>query len=174
MELDLSNKPKTQQEEILSNVQLKSIEKVCLERVFDRLCKLQEEVSSDDNSKEKKYLSEISKKANAKKMKKDVFNNKPYASTTKFGSFKVDKKFKEEDTKGNSLNSKISASSEEPRKRIGMKAIRKIIRQLEEEISPEEIQLMIWVNNFIKFNIKISINIIFNKINLKDNKYLNL
>lgn len=121
-----------------------------MERVFDRLCELQEELSSDDNSKEKKYLTEISKKASMKKMKKDVFTNKAYSSTTKFGSFKVDKKFKEEDPKGNSLNSKISANNEEPRKRIGMKAIRKIIRQLNEEISPEEIQLMIWVRKYIR------------------------
>jgi len=127
-------------------VQLKSIEKVCLDRVFDRLCQLQEELSSDDNSKEKKYLTEIAKKASMKKMKKDVFINTAYTSTTKFGGFKVDKKFKEDDQKGNSLNSKISSANvEEPRKRIGMKSIRKIIRQLNEEISPEEIQLMIWV-----------------------------
>lgn len=89
-------------------------------------------------------MTEISKKANTKKMKKDIFTNTGYVSQTK--GFKIDKKFKEDDPK----NSKISASKEEPRKRIGKKAIRKIIRLLNEEISPEEIQLMIWVRFYFR------------------------
>ena len=50
-----------------------------------------------------------------------------FKSTMKFG-IKIDKKFKEDNAKRNSLNSKTFANSEEPRKRIRMKSIRKIIR----------------------------------------------
>ena len=53
---------------------MKSIEKEYLDRVFNRLSELQEELSSEDNSKEKKYLTEISKYANMKKLKKNLFN----------------------------------------------------------------------------------------------------
>jgi len=131
------------QEEILSNVQLKSIEKECLDRVFNRLCFLQEEESSDDESKEKKYLTEIEKKASLKKMKMNVFTNTNYK--TKFGFKKVEKKFKEDESKNNSHTKNLPAI-EEPRKRIGVKSIRKIIRFLKQEISKEEMDLMIWVS----------------------------
>ena len=85
-------------------------------------------------------------------MKQDDFCNSAYKSTnsafakSNSGGFKVDKKFKEDEKKTNSLNTKISPNLnnvEEQKKRIGKKAIRKIIRLLNEEISPEEIQLMI-------------------------------
>ena len=46
----------TEQEKILSNIQLKSIEKECLDRVFNKLCKLQDEFSSDQDSIKKTYL----------------------------------------------------------------------------------------------------------------------
>jgi len=131
------------QEEILSKVQLKSIEKVSLDRVFDRLCSLQEEPSSDEDSKQKKYLTEIHKKASMKKMKMNTFNNSNYKSGILPPS-KPEKKFKEDEPKNN-CTIKIVPRIEEPKKKIGIKAIRKIIRFLKQEISVEEMDFMIWV-----------------------------
>lgn len=94
-------------------------------------------------------------------MGQDVFSNSTYRSTffgksKSEGGFKIDKKFKEDDKKVNSHISKnsVNNNTEEPKKRIGKKAIRKIIRQLNENISSEEMELMIWVI-FIKYNIRI-------------------
>lgn len=137
------------QEETLSKVQLKSIEKDCLDTVFNRLCSLQEEPSSDEDSKQKKYLTDIQKKAAMKKMKLNSFNNTNYKSTI-FSSTKPVKKFKEDEPKNNSAMIKNAPAVEEPKKKIGVKAIRKIIRFLKQEISMEEMDLMIWV--FICFN----------------------
>lgn len=145
--MDLTDKPKTMQEEILSKVQLKSIEKECLDRVFNRLCSLQEEPSSDEDSKQKKYLTEIQKKASLKKMKMNTFNNTNFKSRI-FPPSKADKKFKEDEPRNNSGLIKNAPVVEEPRKRIGVKAIRKIIRFLRQEISKEEMDLMIWVLDY--------------------------
>ncbi len=63
----------------------------------------------------------------------------------KFETLKSDKKFKEDEVKNNPI-SKNNSVKDEPKKKIGVKAIRKIIRFLNQEISPEEMDLMIWVN----------------------------
>src|SRR4051812_80188 len=62
------------QEEKLSKIQIKSIERDCLIRVFNLLADLQKEDSSDEESKKKKYLKEIEVRANEKKMKSPVNN----------------------------------------------------------------------------------------------------
>lgn len=80
-----------------------------------------------------------------KKMKSSVFINTAYKSSMNFGNFKSDKKYKEDDNKSTHNVIKVSGTTEDPKKKIGVKSIRKIIRQLNEKISPEEIQLMIWV-----------------------------
>ena len=122
------------------------------------MCSLQQEASSDEDSKQKKYLSEIQKKASVKKMKMNTFTNTGYKSPI-FPGIKIEKKFKEDEPKNNSALMKNAPIVEEPKKRIGIKAIRKIIRFLKQEISKEEVDLMIWVffilkNYFEKINIK--------------------
>jgi DnaJ-domain-containing protein 1 len=62
-------KVKRTNDELLQTIQIKSIEKESLDRVFDQLTILEQEVSSDDDSIEKQYLKNISEKANQKKMK---------------------------------------------------------------------------------------------------------
>ncbi len=62
-------KVKRTNDELLQTIQIKSIEKESLDRVFDQLTILEQEESSDDDSIEKQYLKNISEKANQKKMK---------------------------------------------------------------------------------------------------------
>ena len=133
----------TEQEKILSNIQLKSIEKECLDRVFNKLCKLQDEFSSDQDSIKKTYLNEIEKKASMKKMKLNLNLN-----SFKNKTLKKEKKYKEDDKKFNSLSSKNNLDEDEKKKKIGIKSIRKMLKILNQEISAEEIELMIWVNKY--------------------------
>jgi hypothetical protein len=137
------------QEEALSKVHLKSIEKECLDTVFNRLCSLEEQPSSDEDSNKKKYLSKIQKKVGMKRMKVNSFNNTNFKSTI-ISSINADKKFKEDEPKNNSPMIKNAPAVEEPKKKIGVKAIRKMIRFLKQEISKEEMDLMIWVFICIK------------------------
>lgn len=62
-------KIKRTNDELLQSIQIKSIEKESLDRVFDQLTILEQEESSDDDSVEKQYLKHINEKANQKKMK---------------------------------------------------------------------------------------------------------
>jgi hypothetical protein len=138
-------KPKMTQEDYLNSIQLKSIEKDCLDRVFKLLCELQEQPSSDDDNKQKKYLMEIEKRANQKKMKivkdnkdKDKDGNKGVKSSPKKKGYKEDE---------NMLNSQSNESNNSSKK-IGVKAIRKILKKLEQEVQKDEIQMMIWVKMY--------------------------
>jgi len=137
---DNKKSPKLTQEEILNQIQLKSIEKDCLDRVFKLLCELQDQPSSDDDNKQKKYLMDIEKRANQKKMKlvlnkdKNKFSGSPNSSPTK-----IEKRYKEDE---NNSNENIA---NEKSKRIGVKAVRKILKKLEQEVPKEEIDLMVWV-----------------------------
>ena len=150
-------------DERLQKVVIRSIEQDCLKRVFERLCVLEKEASSDEDSKTKKYKKLIEEKANEKKMKLEF---KPTASINLNESKKQKspKKYKEDDhspkkqipitnTKEDDELLKINLD-----KKIGIKSIRKVLRILDvENITKEEMQLMIWVNffkilNFIFFN----------------------
>jgi hypothetical protein len=135
---------KMTQEDYLNSIQLKSIEKDCLDRVFKLLCELQEQPSSDDDNKQKKYLMEIEKKANQKKMKiiKDKDKDKENTKNSKNSPIKNEKKrYKEDENNSNSQGNESNNSS----KKIGIKAVRKILKKLEQEVPKEEIQMMIWV-----------------------------
>ena len=57
------------EKENLAKIELKQSEKMRLEYVFNQLCELEQEKSSDDDSKSKKYLREINAKAKKKQMK---------------------------------------------------------------------------------------------------------
>jgi len=68
---DQVRKARHTHEDLLNAIQLKSIEKGCLDRVFKLLCELQDQPSSDDDNKQKKYLMEIEKS----KSKEDEISN---------------------------------------------------------------------------------------------------
>ena len=55
------------EEENLKKIDLQQSEKIRLNYVFNQLCELENEKSSDDDSKSKKYLREINEKAKKKK-----------------------------------------------------------------------------------------------------------
>ena len=142
-EVEEKKKLKMSQEDILNSIQLKSIEKDCLVRVFELLCELQEQPSSDDDNKQKRYLMEIEKRANQKKMK--IIKNTD--KNPKNSHVKVEKRYKEDDDIKNAAGN----TSENNNKKIGTKAIRKILKKLEQEVSKDEIQMMIWVNIYINY-----------------------
>lgn len=138
---DIKKKPKPTQEEILNAIQLKSIEKDCLDRVFKLLCELQDQPSSDDDNNQKKYLMEIEKKANQKKMKL-VIKDKPAGRTSTSSPIKKEKRYKEDE---NNKQSPGGSDKEETGKKVGVKAVRKILKKLEQEVPKEEMHMMIWV-----------------------------
>ena len=123
-----SNKKFTN-DEFLSTVEIKSIEKESLDRVFEQLTLLEKEESSDDDSQEKQYLKNIHEKAEKKKMKVDT--NKKVKKEEK----KIEVEEKEEQ-QHKFLNNKF-----------GKKALRKILRPLINQNMKDEIDLMIWEND---------------------------
>ena len=142
-EVEAKKKLKMSQEDILTSIQLKSIEKDCLDRVFKLFCELQEQPSSDDDNKQKRYLMEIEKRANQKKMK--IIKNKN--KNLKNSPVIEEKRYNEdEDIKNIGGN-----ESKNKNKKIGTKAVRKILKKLEQEVSKDEIQMMIWVNIYINY-----------------------
>ena len=62
-------KQKHTEEENLKKIELQQSEKIRLNFVFNQLCELENEKSSDDDSSSKKYLREINEKAKKKQMK---------------------------------------------------------------------------------------------------------
>jgi len=138
---EFNKKPKKTQEELLTAIQLKSIEKDCLDRVFKLLCELQDQPSSDDDNKQKKYLMEIEKRANQKKMKLAI-KDKTSSGSHNSSPIKKEKRYKEDE---NSKNSSNGNTVDESCKKVGVKAVRKILKRLEQEVPKEEMHMMIWV-----------------------------
>ena len=67
----MEEKPKKKsKKEKLDEIEIKNKEKLYFDSTFQYLCDLENELSSDNNSKEKIYQKNIEKKANEKKMKK--------------------------------------------------------------------------------------------------------
>jgi hypothetical protein len=130
----MKTKLKKTNDEYLSEIKIKSIEKDCLDKVFEQLCILEQEASSDDDSIEKKYLKLINEKANNKKMKLNLSPNK------KSPVRMIKKNYEEDQPQENQLNSFYS-------KKFGVKALRKILRVLTSENMKEEIKQMIWEND---------------------------
>ena len=66
------------EEENLDKINLQQNEKIRLNYVFNKLCELEAEKSSDDDSKAKKYIRDINDKAKKKQMKipKSKFKSK--------------------------------------------------------------------------------------------------
>lgn len=128
------------EDEELAKINIKSIEKDCLDRVFNYLCSMQNELSSDEDSKQKKYKREIEAKANEKKMKIETshFISKISQSTTK-----KSKKYEEDDKQSHQKKIEDEELSEK-KGRIGTKAIRKVLRTLCDHYMKEEMDMMIW------------------------------
>ena len=121
------------EEENLKKIELKQSEKIRLNYVFNQLCELENEKSSDDDSKSKKYLQQIQKKAKKKQMKIPKSN---YVSKLEKTNKKNYKNQKEEDYEQN--NKKSS------KRKFSKKALRKIIRKLCNEFAKDELENMIW------------------------------
>lgn len=146
-EADSKKKTNQSQDALINAIQLKSLEKDCLDRVFKMLCELQEQPSSDDDNSQKKYLMEIQKRANQKKMKlnlkiKSQIGNRNSSSSPP----KTEKKYKEDEIgkKGEAYN-----AIDDSAKKIGVKAVRKILKKLNQDVSKDEMQMMIWVKAFL-------------------------
>lgn len=135
---------KKTQEEKLNAIQLKSIERDCLDRVYKLLCELEDQPSSDDDNKQKKYLMEIEKKANQKKMKLVIKNKASSGSSSNSSPLKNENRFKE-DENNNNKNSPGGRAVDEYGKKVGVKAVRKILKKLEQELPKEEMHMMVWV-----------------------------
>ena len=124
---------KRTEEENLKKINLQQSEKIRLNYVFNQLCELENEKSSDDDSKSKKYLQNINKKAKEKQMKftKGVIKSK-------LG--KMNKKnYKNKDEEDMEQESK-----KQKKKKFSKKALRKIIRKLCNEFAKDELDNMIW------------------------------
>ena len=149
-------KNKTQQEK-MDEIEIKNKEKQYFEGVFQYLCELEKEPSSDENSKQKKYYREMNEKAKSKQMKSTFTNFKSKTlkeKTKKKHNIENNKKFKEDEDKKNeeeqNENNIIDYKDpEEEEKKIksgkfGVKALRKIFKKLTKTYNKNEIKLMIW------------------------------
>ena len=126
-------KQKHTEEENLKKIELQQSEKIRLNFVFNQLCELENEKSSDDDSKSKKYLREINEKAKKKQMPKTKGKFKSKLE-------KIDKK----NYKGKNEEEIEPKEKKPPKKKFSQKALRKIIRKLCKEFAKDELDNMIW------------------------------
>ena len=127
-------KQKHTEEENLKKIELQQSEKIRLNFVFNQLCELENEKSSDDDSSSKKYLRAINEKAKKKQMK---FPKTKYKSKIETISKKNYKNKDEEESSSKKTNSS-------QKKKFSQKALRKIIRKLCNEFAKDELDNMIW------------------------------
>ena len=120
------------EEENLDKINLQQNEKIRLNYVFNKLCELEAEKSSDDDSKSKKYLRSINDKAKKKQMKIPKSKFKSKLETLNKKNYK--NKDEEEEMK----------EKQPPKKKFSQKALRKIIRKLCNEFAKDELDNMIW------------------------------
>ena len=165
-------------EEEVGKVEIKNREKFYFENVFKDLCALEKEPSSDENSKEKKYLREIEEKVKLKQMKiqNNGFKSKTMSLAKKNKSKKkIKSKENDEDSKNEGLPGKkkyLEDSKDvkidlykDPEKeeeklrheRFGRKALRKIFKKLTGTFNKKDIELMIWevdtnLNGYISYD----------------------
>jgi calmodulin len=135
-EMEKEKKKKEQsmtQEEKLKKIELQQSEKIRLNFVFNKLCSLEEEASSDDNSKSKNYLRKINENAKQKQMKIPKSNYKSKLEKTNKKNYK--NKDEEEDE---------PKEKKQPKKKFSKKALRKVIRTLCHEFAKDELDNMIW------------------------------
>ena len=159
-------------EEEVGKVEIKNREKFYFENVFKDLCALEKEPSSDENSKEKRYLREIEEKVKLKQMKiqygslksktkKGGKKKKPKNSENDSKISQAEKKEYAEDTKNNNQIDLYKDPEKEEEKlrhdRFGKKALRKIFKKLTGTFNKKDIELMIWevdtnLNGYISYD----------------------
>ena len=165
-------------EEQVGSVEIKNREKFYFENVFKDLCALEKEPSSDENSKEKKYLREIEEKVKLKQMKiqNNGFKSKTMSLAKKNKSKKkIKSRENDEDSKNEGLPGKKKyledskdvkidlykdPENEEEKlrhERFGRKALRKIFKKLTGTFNKKDIELMIWevdtnLNGYISYD----------------------
>ena len=159
-------------EEEVGKVEIKNREKFYFENVFKDLCALEKEPSSDENSKEKRYLREIEEKVKLKQMKiqygslksktkKGGKKKKPKNSENESKISQAEKKEYAEDTKNNNQIDLYKDPEKEEEKlrhdRFGKKALRKIFKKLTGTFNKKDIELMIWevdtnLNGYISYD----------------------
>lgn len=159
---------KLYKEEEYNNLEIKNQEKLYLHNAFNYLCELENEPSSDDNSKEKIYQRKIEANVQKKKMnlqfnypKKKTNNNSTMKSNKKTKNFKEDEPKDWDDNPGEEVNPDLykDPQNEEEKlkhKKFGVKAIRKVFHKLTKNLNKNEIKLMIWevdtnLDGFISF-----------------------
>ena len=141
-----------------SKVEIKYREKVYFENVFKELCALEKEPSSDENTKEKRYLREIEKKVKLKQMKINFDYPRSKKNKSKKKKVKTNKKFDEDETENNDLYKDPEKEEDKLRReRFGKKALRKIFKKLTGTFNKKEIELMIWevdtnLNGYVSFD----------------------
>ena len=86
-----NRRQKETQEDRLDKIEIKGNEKARLTYVFNKLCSLEAEPSSDEDSKEKLYKKKIEEKAKAKQMKipKSNFKSKIMENSKKRKNLKM-------------------------------------------------------------------------------------
>ena len=135
---DAKNQKKLRQketeEERLKKIDLQQSEKLRLNYVFNKLCTLEEEKSSDDDSQSKQYHKKINEKVKEKRMKME----KPTFKGKLEQSKKKNLKNKEEE------DEEAKEKKKQKKKKFSKKALRKVIRTLCNEFAKDELDNMIW------------------------------
>ena len=158
-------------DEQVNSVEIKNREKFYFENVFKDLCALEKEPSSDENSKEKRYLRQIEEKVKLKQMKiqtndfksKTLNKNKKKKKNNQEGEdskINLDKKEFLEDSKLDKIDLYKDPEKEEEKlrhDRFGKKALRKILKKLTGTFNKKEIEIMIWevdtnLNGYISYD----------------------
>ena len=150
-----STREKETQDDELKKVEIKNKEKTYLDGVFSYLCSLEQEPSSDEDSKEKKYKKAIEEKVKEKKMK--IQNNHFKSKTLQSKSPKKKKKFKEDQEGGDLYQDPQDEEAKLKKGKFGIKALRKVLRKLTNTYNKDEIKLMIWevdsnLDGFVSFD----------------------
>ena len=129
---------KETEEERLKKIDLQQSEKIRLNYVFNQLCALEEEKSSDDDSKNKQYYKNINEKAKQKQSIPKVTKGKKGKGNENL------KKANQKTYKNKDEEDEESKEKEKPKKKFSQKALRKIIRKLCHEFAKDELDNMIW------------------------------
>ena len=129
---------KETEEERLKKIDLQQSEKIRLNYVFNQLCALEEEKSSDDDSKNKQYYKNINEKAKQKQSIPKVQKKAKGKGNTNM------KKADQKSYKNKDDDDEESKEKEQPKKKFSQKALRKIIRKLCHEFAKDELDNMIW------------------------------
>lgn len=155
-----NSREKETQDDALKKVEIKNKEKTYLDGVFNYLCNLEQEPSSDENSKEKKYKKQIEEKVKEKKM--NIQDNHFKSKTLQSKNPKKKKQYQEDKEniyyeENNEYQDSQKSESHLKKRKFGVKALRKVLRKLTNTFNKDEIKLMIWevdsnLDGFVSFD----------------------